>query len=189
MIVWFRHLPQVRLEGAAWQPFIQHEWLRKHFMKIVYGLMVAFIVLPFVSGGSLTPVKNFPLLFIIVGVFVIHEALHMLVIHKKGDISLTFKGIYFWIHTNAILSKKRYWVFMTLPFISLTILPAIVSFFVTGDLQALLLFIAWYNLIISAADIVNLILILLKPNQTEFCRGYYRVKHERKQQEIGVIES
>lgn len=178
MIVWFRHLPQVRLDGEEWRPFIQHICFRKHFMKVVYILMAASIALPFVSGVRLSPFKDFPLLFIIVGVFVIHEALHMLVIHKKGDISLTFKGIYFWIHTNAILSKKRYWVFMTLPFISLTIIPAIASFFVAGDLQAILLFIAWYNLIISASDIVNSILILLKPNRTEFCRGYYRLKRE-----------
>ncbi|WP_391116822.1 DUF3267 domain-containing protein [Psychrobacillus sp. L3] len=174
MIVWFRHLPQIRMDVEEWKPFIQHAWFRKHFMKVVYLLMVAFFLAPIWFGVSLAQLTNFPLLLIILLVFVIHEALHMLVIHKKGDMSLTFRGIYFWIHTDAILSKKRYLVFMSLPFIGLSIIPAITSSFVSGDLKVLLLFISWFNLIISASDIVNSILILLKPNQSVFCRGYYR---------------
>jgi hypothetical protein len=137
--------------------------------------MVVFFLVPISFGASLTQLTNFPLLLIIVVVFVIHEALHMIVINKKGDMSLTFKGIYFWLNTNAILSKKRFWIFMSLPFIGLTVIPAIASFFVSGELKALLLFISWFNLIISSADIVNSILILLKPNNAMFCKGYYRV--------------
>jgi len=175
MILWFRHLPQVRLDYSEWKPFIQNKWFRKHFMKFVYLLMVVFFLAPISFGASLSQLTNFPLLLIIVVVFVIHEALHMIVINKKGDMSLTFKGIYFWLNTNTILSKKRFWIFMSLPFIGLTVIPAIASFFVSGELKALLLFISWFNLIISSADIVNSILILLKPNNSMFCRGYYRV--------------
>lgn len=176
MIVWFRQLPQVSLDVEEWQPFIQHTWFRKHFMKFVYLLMIIFFLAPNWFGAGDTYTTSLPLLLIIFLVFITHEALHILVIHKKGDISLTFKGIYFWLNTNAILSKKRFWIFMSLPFIVLTVIPAIASIFASGDFKALLLFISWFNLVISSADIINSFLILMKPGKSVFCRGYYRVK-------------
>lgn len=180
MILWFRHLPQPTLDLSKWRPFIENASFRKHYMKFVYVLMAAFFLVPYLSfKESFTHLTNFPLLLIVILVFVIHEALHIVVVHKKGDISLTFKGIYFWLNTNAVLSKKRFWIFMSLPFIGLTIIPAIASFFVAGEIRALLLFSSWFNLIISSSDIVNSVLILLKPNQSEFCRGYYREKASR----------
>ncbi len=102
--------------------------------------------------------------------FLMHEVLHILVINNKGDISLTFRGLYFWLNTNAILSKKRFLVFMSLPFIVLSVIPAITSFFVSDDIKSLILFISWINLIISSSDIVNSFLILIKPNKSVFCR-------------------
>ena len=129
-----------------------------------------------VFRGKLQPVDEIPPYFNHCFSFFIHEVLHILVVNSKGDISLTFKGIYFWLNTNAILSKRRYWVFMSLPFIVLTVIPAIASFFVSGDIKSLIIFISWYNLIISSSDIINSVLILMKPNKSVFCRGYYRVK-------------
>ena len=177
MIVWFRNLPQPRMDLSEWKPFIRNSWFRKHFMKFVYLLMVAFfLAASWYYWGSLNLLPGFPLILIILLVFLLHEAIHILVVKSKGDISLTFKGIYFWLNTNAILSKRRYWVFMSLPFIILTVFPAIASFFVSGDIKSLIIFISWYNLIISSSDIINSFLILLKPNRSVFCRGYYRVE-------------
>ncbi|MCM3638874.1 DUF3267 domain-containing protein [Sporosarcina luteola] len=177
MILWFRQLPQPRLDLSEWKPFIENAWFRKHYMKFVYLLMAAFFLGPYwFCKGSFTHMTKFSILFIVILVFVSHEALHILVINKKGDMSLTFKGIYFWLNTNAVLSKKRFWIFMSLPFIVLTIIPAITSFYVSGDFKALILFVSWFNLIISASDIVNSFLILIKPNSSVFCRGYYRIK-------------
>ena len=98
------------------------------------------------------------------------------VINKKGDISLTFRGIFFWLHTNAILSKTRFWIFMSLPLIALSVVPAIVSFYVTGNIKSILLFVSWINLLISSSDIINSLLIAIKPKNSVFCRGYYRVE-------------
>ncbi|TQR15683.1 DUF3267 domain-containing protein [Psychrobacillus vulpis] len=177
MIFWFQNLPKISLDLSEWKPFIKNIWFRKHYMKFVYLLMVTFFLVPYwFFGGNFNHMTNFPLILIIVLVFLIHEALHILVINNKGDISLTFRGIYFWLNTNAILSKKRFLVFMSLPFIVLSVIPAITSFFVSGDSKALILFISWFNLIISSSDIVNSILILLKPNKSVFYRGYYRVE-------------
>lgn len=177
MILWFQNLPKISLDLSEWKPFIKNIWFRKHYMKVIYLLMVAFFLAPYwIFGGSINHMTKFPLILIIALVFLIHEALHILVINNKGDISLTFRGIYFWLNTNAILSKKRFWVFMNLPFIVLTVIPAITSFFVSGDSKAVILFISWFNLIISSSDIVNSLLILLKPNKSVFCRGYYRVE-------------
>lgn len=172
MILWFQNLPKISLDLSEWKPFIKNIWFRKHYMKFVYLLMVTFFLVPYWFFGE----TKFPLILIIVLVFLIHEALHILAINNKGDISLTFRGIYFWLNTNAILSKKRFLVFMSLPFIVLSVIPAITSFFVSGDSKALILFISWFNLIISSSDIVNSLLILLKPNKSVFYRGYYRVE-------------
>ncbi|MDW0118641.1 DUF3267 domain-containing protein [Sporosarcina thermotolerans] len=177
MILWFRHLPQRNLNLHEWKPFIENESFRKHYMKFIYLLMVTFFSVPYwLIKASFTQMTYFPVLLIIIAVFVIHEALHILVIYRKGDISLTIKGVHFWLNTNAILSKMRFWIFMSLPFIGLSVLPAIASFFVLGEIKELLLFISWFNLIISASDIVNSILILAKPNNSVFCRGFYQVK-------------
>ena len=179
MILWFKNLPQLSLDMSEWKPFIKKIWFRKHYMKFVYLLMVTFFIAPYLFfGGSFNNMTKYPLILVIVLVFLIHEALHILVINNKGDISLTFRGIYFWINTNATLSKKRFWVFMSLPFIVLSVIPAIASFFVSGDSKALILFISWFNLIISSSDILNSVLILLKPNKSVFLRGYYRVESQ-----------
>ena len=111
-------------------------------------------------------------------VFIIHECLHIFVINKKGDISLTFSGIFFWLNTNATLSKTRFWVFMSLPLIALSVVPAIVSFYVSGNIKSILLFVSWINLLISSSDIINSFLIAIKPKNSVFCRGYYRVGKE-----------
>ena len=123
-----------------------------------------------------TSINTFALILTGIFVFLIHESLHILVINKKGDISLTFRGTFFWLHTNAILSKTRFWVFMSLPLIVLSVVPAIVSFYVTGNIKSFLLFVCWINLLISSSDIINSFLIVIKPKNSVFCRGYYRVE-------------
>ncbi|GGG88742.1 DUF3267 domain-containing protein [Paenibacillus radicis (ex Gao et al. 2016)] len=173
MILWFRHLPEADLDIMEWKPFISNDWFRHHFMKFVYLLMAVSFLAPSWLGENLA-LTNFPLIPIILVIFIVHEALHIVVIKNKGDISLTFRGIFFWMNTNAILSKMRFWIFMSLPFIALSVVPLIISFFVSGDIKSLLLFISWVNLIISSSDIINSVLILIKPNKTVYCRGYYR---------------
>jgi hypothetical protein len=64
---------------------------------------------------------------------------------------------------------------MSFPFIVLSTVPFILSFYVSEDLKLILLFISWFNTLISASDIINLFLIALKPNNTLFCRGNVRM--------------
>ncbi|WP_456276407.1 DUF3267 domain-containing protein [Bacillus sp. AK128] len=176
MIIWFRHLPQKSMDLSEWTPFIQNNWYRKHYMKFVYVLQIIIFLIPNFFTISFTTINIF--LLIITGslVFIIHEYLHILVINKRGDISLTFSGIFFWINTNAILSKGRFWVFMSLPFIVLSVVPVITSYYVLGNIKLVLLYVAWINTLISCSDIINSILIAIKPKNTVFCRGYYQIK-------------
>ena len=175
MILWFRHLPQVNLDSLEWTPFIKNIWFREHYMKCVYLLQVVLLCIPFYFSTGFSQIHTFALIFIGFLVFILHECLHILVIKQKGDISLTFSGIFFWINTNAVLSKVRFWFFMSLPFVVLSVVPAILWFYVSGDLKLILLFISWFNTLISASDIINSVLIALKPKNTLFCRGYVRV--------------
>ncbi|MCU5198235.1 DUF3267 domain-containing protein, partial [Bacillus mobilis] len=121
-------------------------------------------------------INIFNLIILGVLVFIIHECLHIIVINKMGDISLTCSGIFFWLNTNAILSKARFWIFMSLPIIVLSVVPAIISSFVSGNIKSILLFICWINTFISASDIYNSFLIAMKPKNSFFCRGYFQVK-------------
>ena len=105
-------------------------------------------------------------------VFVIHELLHILVAYKTGDISVTCSGMSLWISSNAIMSKHRYWLFIALPLIVLTIIPIFLSLII-GFPSETLKYIAWINAIIASSDIINSILIAIQPSNSKFCRGYY----------------
>ncbi|MGD6991298.1 DUF3267 domain-containing protein [Sutcliffiella horikoshii] len=176
MMLWFRPLPKVSLDSTVWTPFIKNNWYREHYMKFVYLLQVVLLFIPTLFNTGFSQLHIFALILIGILIFILHECLHIVVINKKGDISLTFSGVFFWIDTNAILSKPRFWVFMSLPYIVLSIMPFILSFYVSEDLKLNLLFISWFNTLISASDIINSILIALKPRNTLFCRGYMRVE-------------
>jgi hypothetical protein len=176
MIIWFRHLPQISMDLVEWIPFIKNNWFRKHFIKFVYLLQITIFLMSLFFDAWSVPINTFALILIGIFVFIIHESLHIVVINKKGDISLTFRGTFFWLHTNAVLSKKRFWIFMSLPLIGLSVVPAIVSFYVSGNIKSILLFVSWINLWISSSDIINSFLIVIKPKNSVFCRGYYRVE-------------
>ncbi|SCL97170.1 Group-specific protein [Bacillus wiedmannii] len=145
-------------------------------MKFVYVLQIIIFLIPYYFGASFTHINIFYLIILGILVFIIHEYLHVIVINKMGDISLTCSGIFFWLNTNAILSKTRFWIFMSLPIIVLSVIPGIISSFVSGNFKSILLFVCWINAIISASDIYNSLLIAIKPKQSIFCRGYYKVK-------------
>ncbi|MCA1318310.1 DUF3267 domain-containing protein [Bacillus tianshenii] len=174
VIIWFRHLPEKSMDLSEWTPFIKNNWFRKHYMKFVYLLQIIIFLIPQFFTTGFSKVNIFALFILGIFVFIVHECLHILVINKKGDISLTFSGIFFWINTNAILTKVRFWVFMSLPFIVLSVLPVIISFYVSGNIKSILFFVSWFNTLISASDIINSFLIASKPDNTVFFRGHYR---------------
>ncbi|WP_081340439.1 DUF3267 domain-containing protein, partial [Bacillus mycoides] len=157
-------------------PFIQNNWYRKHYMKFVYLLQLIIFLIPYFFETGFNHINIFYLIIIGIFVFIIHECLHILVISKKGDISLTRSGTFFWLNTNAILSKTRFWVFMSLPIIVLSVVPAVMSFYVSGNTKSIILFICWINTFISSSDIYNSFLIAIKPKNSVFYRGYYQVK-------------
>lgn len=94
MIYLFKPLPASDMDFSGYLPFIKSTWFRKHFMKFVFILQVMLIWLSIVLGVwdfANWVIKS--IIFIIV--FISHELLHILVVHKIGDISLTHSGIFF----------------------------------------------------------------------------------------------
>lgn len=175
MILWFKHLPQPNLNLSKWTPYIQNPWFRKHYMKLVYLLQIILFLIPVFVGGRFPQISKLALFLICIFVFIIHEILHIIVINKKGDMCLTYSRLFFWIYTNAVLSKPRFLVFMSCPFILLSVVPFIVSFFLPQDIKSILLFVSWINALISASDIINSFFIVIKPKNSVFCRGYFRL--------------
>lgn len=177
MLYWFRHMPAAKIDLSQWTPFIRNDRFRKHFMKFVYLLQIIVILLPFYFSAPFIRMNTFFLIVVAILTYVIHETLHIIVIYKKGDYSITYDGgIFLWINTNAVLSKGRFWVFMSLPFIVLSVVPFILSFFMNGNIKEILQFVCWINTVFSAADIFNSLLIAMKPKKSIFYRGFYRIK-------------
>lgn len=193
MILWFKNLLATDIDFSSWVPFIRNSWFRTHYMKFVYLLMISIALAPGLVLGqdiisqlitatnqvniSSSSVGFFITLILFSAcIFMIHEFFHIIVIYRLGDISLTFSGIFFWLNTNAPLSKKRFWLFMSLPLIMLSIVPAMTSLYMSGFMRSLMLYICWFNTIISSSDIINSFLILIKPKNSIFCRGYYHLQ-------------
>lgn len=141
-------------------------------MYFVYCLQAVLVMLLSIYGvWSFSNIILKSVLFI--STYLIHELLHVAVIYKVGDISLTHSGIFFWITSGAVLSKLRFFLFMSLPFIGLTIVPAVLCCFIPQRLRVAMAYIAWVNSIIAGSDIINSVLIAIKPRNSMFYRGYY----------------
>jgi|GEM_PF-1505822 len=188
MIYWFKDLPFKPLRDDIWKPVIPYKWLRENFMAAVYilqfvlfALFMLYINVYIPKGLDSAPVvirisipKSLIYLSVIL-VWFIHEIIHIAVIFNKGDFSVTFKNLFFWINTNAELSKFRYLIFISLPLLVLTAIPFVISLFMFNNLTYVLRIYAFYNLIISPADIINIIFILPKPNKAIFYGGMYSI--------------
>ena len=174
MLYFMKPLPESKIDTTEWKPFIKNQWFRKNFMYFVYCLQAMLFIFSIIFG-----VWRFSNAFIEVGlfvcIFIIHELLHLIIIYKVGDISITHSGIFFWITSGAVLNKLRFFIFMSLPFIGLTVVPAILCIFLSGELKDILVYSAWINSMIAGSDIINSVLIAIKPNNALFCRGYYKV--------------
>ena len=173
MIRWVKTPPPADIDRNVYKPFIRNDWFRNHYMFFAYGLMALLAVLLFVTGGMrgvYYPVR----LPIFVLVFLVHELLHILVVYRLGDIYLSHSGLFFWLNPDAHMSKGRYFLFMTLPLLTLTLVPAVLLLPDTGALRPYLRYIAWSNAIIASSDIINTVLIPLKPKDSVFYRGHYR---------------
>ncbi len=174
MIKWVTELPNAKIDSNIYKPFIKNEWFRKHYMWFAYALMFLLVLLVAILGPSKTEIAFSIQLIIILPVFLIHELLHILVSFRIGNIYITHSGLYFWLHSDAEMSKARFWTFMTLPFLVLSVLPIILKLFLSGKIVSYLEYIAWINAIIASSDIINSILILFKPRNAVFYQGYYR---------------
>ncbi|MBO4391255.1 MAG: DUF3267 domain-containing protein [Lachnospiraceae bacterium] len=176
MFYWMKPLPPAEIDHSKAVPFIHNEWFRNHFMIFVYILQGSLLLASILVGAW-----RFTNLFVEIGlyalVFLIHECLHILVVFRRGDLSITHSGIFFWLNSDARMSKLRFLTFMSLPLVVLTVVPAIVMYLPVcpAELVPLLKFVAWINAIIAGADIINAPLILIKPAKAVFHRGFYTV--------------
>ena len=74
------------------------------------------------------------------------------------------------------MSKKRFWMFMSLPLLVLTVIPLCLLPFTKGVIFEGMLYVLWINAIIAGVDIINSVLIAIKPAKAVFYRGYYKIE-------------
>ncbi len=178
MIHWVKTMPPAKGDLTGYRPFIRNDWFRQHYMVFTYSLMVILTVLAFLTCrcGEISILMRY---LLPVAVFLVHELIHILVVYRIGELYMTHSGIYFWLQCDAKMRKGRFWLFMTLPLLTLTLVPAALLLLNTGAFRPYLLYIAWSNAIIASSDIINSPLILLKPNGSVFCRGFYTTGMKR----------
>ena len=186
MIYWFKNLPSP-LYDDKWKPVISYKWLRESFMAAVYlSQFVLFILFMIYTKNYIPKVMKYDLnlqvsipqwvIYIsVIAMLIIHEILHVAVILNKGDFSITFSNLFFWVTTNAELSKFRYFIYIFLPLLIFTVIPFIISLFISNDLAHIIRIIAFGHILFSPADIINSIFTLTKPNKAIFCRGMYYI--------------
>ena len=173
MIIANRKIPELNIDRSEYKPFIHNDWFRKHYMWFAYGLMVLILVIAMIlrrlSVGSLWMTA-----LVYLAVYVTHEALHVLTVCQKGDVYLSRSGLYLWLTPDFPLSKWHFWFFISTPLLVLTGLTGVLSFFVPGEAARWLKFIAWTNAFTAGSDIINSVLVLVKPRKSVFYRGYYK---------------
>ena len=170
-----RELPKIDFDENEYKPFIRREWFRRNYMWFAYGLMF----LLFITALSLGRLRagHFIIKLVLFAItYVVHELLHIATVFRKGDIYLNRSGIYLWLTPDFILSKREFWIFMTLPFLVLTCLVGLSSCLVPSHISIYLKYIAWINSIIAGSDIINSALIMMMPRNSYFYRGYYKRK-------------
>lgn len=174
MFYWMKPLPEAKIDYEQYKPFIKNDWLRQNFMYFVYLLQAMLVTLSICLG-----VWNFSnmliKLIVFLLVYLIHELLHISVVWRIGDISLTHSGIFFWLNSSAKMSKIRFLLFMSMPLLILSVVPMIITLFSNGLLYQYMRYIAWINAIIAGSDIINTFLIIIKPKNSVFYRGFYKM--------------
>ena len=173
MVRWVKTMPAPEIDHSVYRPFIRNDRFRKNYMIFAYGLMAVLAVLCFLTGGE-RGVPVYLWLVSFAAVFLVHESLHILVAYTGGDIYMTRRGLYFWLQPDMEMSKGRFFLFMSLPLLTLTVLPAVLLFFLSGPAASWLKWIAWVNAFIAGSDILNTVLIPFKPRDAVFYWGYYR---------------
>ena len=166
-------IPELNIDHSEYKPFIKNDWFRKNYMWFAYGLMIILFWMAFIFGGFRAG-NLITKILIYMAVYPIHESIHILTVMGKGDIYLSHSGLYFWLTPDVELSKIRLWIFMTMPLIVLTGIPAVASFFTPEKVSEYLRYIAWINAITAGSDIINSVLIAIKPSRTVFYRGFYK---------------
>lgn len=174
MFYWMKPLPEADIDYEKYKPFIRNNWFRQNFMYFVYVLQVTLVILSILLGvWKFSNILIKLALFLLV--YLVHELLHISVVWRVGDISLTHSGIFFWLNSSAKMSKIRFLLFMSMPLLILSIVPMIIALFSYGPVYQYMRYIAWINAIIAGADIINTFLIIIKPRNSVFYRGFYKM--------------
>ena len=178
MFYWMKPLPEAEIDYDNYKPFIRNDWFRKNFMWFVYLLQAVLVIMSIFFG--VWKFSNVFIKFIVfMMVYLVHELLHISVVWRIGDISLTHSGIFFWLNSSAKMSKMRFLLFMSMPLLILSIVPTIITLFSDGAVFQYMRYIAWINAIIAGADIINTFLIIIKPRNSVFYRGFYKIEKKK----------
>lgn len=172
MLYFMKPLPEGSIDTNGWKPFIRTPWFRNYYMYFTYLLQATLLITSIITG-IWQSVDFYVIAVLTVFTYIVHELLHIAVICRSGDISITHSGFFLWITSGAVLGKLHFFLFMSLPFFMFTVFPVLLCNFLLGEWNQFFIMIAWINAIIAGSDIINSLLIIIKPPHSFFYRGYY----------------
>jgi len=120
------------------------------------------------AGANVSPlqnIRNVPIgLGIMPGIIPIHELLHLLCfpcfgLGEKSIVGFWPKMFIPYVHYDGILSKKRFVLIASCPFVVLSITPLLISF-IKPDIALVIVAVSYLNCLASGVDLISIFLLV-----------------------------
>jgi hypothetical protein len=162
--------PEFDLEAEGWVAVREPGLIKIQLIAIPVVVLIALLFqlafwLAGVDVSPLSNIKNAPIaLAIILGVVPIHELLHLVCFPGFGLSENSIIG--FWpkmfipyVHYDGILSKKRFVLIASCPFVVLSITP-LLSSFIKPDIAVVIVAVSYLNCLACGVDLISIFLVV-----------------------------
>lgn len=133
---------------------------------VFVGLLLQLLF--WLAGANVSPlqnIRNAPIgLGIVLGIIPIHELLHLVCfpgfgLGEKSIVGFWPKMFIPYVHYDGILSKKRFVLIASCPFVVLSITP-LLSSFIKPDIPVVVVAVSYLNCLICGVDLISIFLIV-----------------------------
>lgn len=161
---------QCDLEDEGWVAVREPGLIKIQLIAIPVVILIALLFqlafwLAGVDVSPLTNIKNAPIaLAIILGVVPIHELLHLVCfpgfgLGEKSIVGFWPKMFIPYVHYDGILSKKRFVLIVSCPFVVLSIMP-LLSSFIKPDIAVVIVAVSYLNCLVCGVDLISIFLVV-----------------------------
>ncbi len=137
-------------------------------IPVVVSIALLFQLAFWLAGVDISPlsnIKNAPIaLAIMLGIVPIHELLHLVCfpgfgLSEKSIVGFWPKMFIPYVHYDGILSKKRFMLIVSCPFVVLSITP-LLSSFIKPDIAVVIVAVSYLNCLVCGVDLISIFLVV-----------------------------